>query len=381
MRLQKIFLSLLCFSHTVSACPFEMVGFYPDWALEKHFSPIEIDWGAVNTVNHTPLRVDASANLIYSSAFKADISPLVSNAHLHGRQVLATLAVGSDCDGKHLQRILENSARRSLLVAHLAQFVKDHRYDGVTINWESPGNLFSAEGCSVLEWGNAEKCESDRRNLIVFSQELKSSLLLINSQARMHLVLPGQGVSSPCYRGEELAAIYDRLEIMTYDMYGPWSGFVGHNSQLYKPKNDPYLGVLSSHDWVQYWLQNQKIPAEKVLMGLPLYGYGFFGANVELHGSTQGLLIKAMGFQEIQQVFQTGEWDLRRDQEAGDMPYLVKKSGEGVISVEDALSVHRKAEYIRTHQLAGLMAFELTTDRNIQWNARLSTIAKNSLCR
>lgn len=65
----------------------------------------------------------------------------------------------------------------------------------------------------------------------------------------------------------------DLLNLMAYDMYGPWSTASGHHAQLYPSSRDDD----SSGSSIVSYLMSQGFPAQKTLLGIPLFGRSFLG--------------------------------------------------------------------------------------------------------
>lgn len=67
----------------------------------------------------------------------------------------------------------------------------------------------------------------------------------------------------------------DYINLMSYDFTGPWTSKAGHHAQLYSGHNS--LGEASGADAVNY-VKSTGFPANKILLGIPLYGRSFIGA-------------------------------------------------------------------------------------------------------
>jgi chitinase len=63
------------------------------------------------------------------------------------------------------------------------------------------------------------------------------------------------------------ATVTDRINIMAYDMYGPWSGVTGPNAAL----TNPVDASNSDYGAVNAWYK-AKWPLSKIALGLPFYG-------------------------------------------------------------------------------------------------------------
>src|SRR5579859_1517118 len=82
----------------------------------------------------------------------------------------------------------------------------------------------------------------------------------------------------------------DFLNVMTYDLHGPWNQHTGHNSNLYANPADPESNQANA-DWVMHTYLSYGIPAAKLNLGVPLYSRGFShvsGGDHGLFGTFQG---------------------------------------------------------------------------------------------
>lgn len=77
----------------------------------------------------------------------------------------------------------------------------------------------------------------------------------------------------------KVAEYIDFINVMCYDFSGPWAPNCGYHSQLYDPAfpNNPTKG-LSCQTAVNYY-RGQKVPPEKIVVGIPAYGRSFLGAS------------------------------------------------------------------------------------------------------
>jgi chitinase len=66
----------------------------------------------------------------------------------------------------------------------------------------------------------------------------------------------------------------DFINLMAYDFAGPWTSTAGHHAQLY-PGNPDEPSGSSAVDYVK----STGFPAKKILLGIPVYGRSFLGAN------------------------------------------------------------------------------------------------------
>ncbi len=177
------------------------------------------------------------------SATSADISYVVQKAHAAGAKVLVSLAGGviPSCAG-NWQTLLQ-PANRAGLIQNLVQFVNTYALDGVDVDLE--GELLTAI--------------DNAGNYTPFIQGLRTAL-------------PGKLVTAATatYEGGMIPvsslASFDFVNLMAYDAVGPGWGTVG-------TEHSPYSLAQSN---IATW-QARGLSKDKLVLGLPFYGYGFNG--------------------------------------------------------------------------------------------------------
>jgi chitinase len=211
-------------------------------------------------------------------------------------------------------------------------------FDGVDIDWESPREEDAANFRALIE--------EFRRQMDAVRPGLRLSVAVDQSPAN----LPGTDFAA-------LAPLVDEFGIMTYDYAGPWSTTTGLLAPLFPSTLRPaHAGSIQSSISAY---KAAGVPARKLLMGLPFYGYGWTGVSASNHG-----------------LFQTGR-ALR-----GDHPYSAIRTlalpsqvyrdarsqapwifdGQNFWTYEDAVSVRYKVSYGARQGLGGVMIWELSGD-------------------
>lgn len=127
------------------------------------------------------------------------------------------------------------------------------------------------------------------------------------------------------------------LNVMVYDMHGAWDSNCGINAPLYRGSADTTdrLGQMNVNASIQFWLA-QGAPAEKLVLGIPLYGRSFTLANAAntqigaptVGGGTAGPYTRepgVMGYNEFCEKLATEAWDLRWSEEQ-QVPYAVRNN-------------------------------------------------------
>ena len=142
------------------------------------------------------------------------------------------------------KNFLANPQDRSVLVNKIISFVTDNNLDGVDVD---------------LEWEAVTQGYSD------FVIELKSALT--SKGKGMTAALPGTTKFDNIT--EEALQTFDFINIMAYDFTGPWNPS--------KPgQHSSYNHAIESID---FWKNSIGITSEKLILGVPFYGYDFVNSN------------------------------------------------------------------------------------------------------
>ncbi|WP_051970296.1 glycoside hydrolase family 18 protein [Kitasatospora azatica] len=231
-------------------------------------------------------------------------------------------------------------------------------FDGVDIDWEYPGGGGDA--------GNVVRPE-DGRNYTLLMQEFRRQLDALGRQQHKHLLLTdavpsGEGKQQQL-EVRKVARSVDWMNLMTYDFHGSWEaqGPTDHNANLYSDPADaaPDNKGYSVDRVVQDYL-DRGVPASRLVLGVPFYGYGWTGVPA---GAKSGLYQPATGlaqggnlpYNQIKDLPGTVVYD--REHGAS-----WKYDGSNFWSFDTPQLLARKAEYARCNGLAGVMAWALDND-------------------
>jgi GH18 family chitinase len=170
----------------------------------------------------------------------AELRMLVEQAHADGAQVIAALG-GWSYAGHPLAPVFESLAAsaetRGQLVEHVRQLVREYGLDGVELDWEHP---------NAQTIGLYEQLVLDMRA----AMRAEGKLLT----AALNGAWSGtEGPEASRVVTEACLESFDFVNVMAYDM---------NNGE-----HSPYWLAEASLD---YWL-NRGVPAEKLVLGMPLY--------------------------------------------------------------------------------------------------------------
>ncbi len=258
-------------------------------------------------------------------------------------------------------------------------------FDGIDVDWEYPQG-------------------ADAVNFIALLTEFRRQMGLVRAGLELSVAV---GPSPRMYEGSDFAAIaaqVDEVGLMTYDFAGPWMKRTGFIAPLYNvppplepgeavtaapplvaaptgtnptasttpaakvaapagsvvssvpaPKPPPSGGAAGS---VQAFLA-AGVPAAKLLIGVPFYGYGWTQVPEEANGVFQeGTPVRGdRPYSYIQTLI--ADSSVHRDP-VSRTPWLF--DGDAFWTFDDATSIEAKANYATEHELGGLMIWELSED-------------------
>ena len=323
----------LSISWASGSATLKVVGYYASWnAANLPYNNIEY-----SSLTHiivafgTP---NSDGSISYDSGIP--FSQLVTAAHAAGTKVLISL--GGAGSGVTFSSATKDSSLRAALISNAISFVQKNNYDGVDIDWETPGNsIETAQLTSLI-------------------QEMRTGFDKIDSQLLITMAIPPGNYGGQHFDYANLTAFVDWYNVMCYDFVGSWSAYSGNNSPLYQSKLDPNFAGSDS-DAVVYNF-SRGIPMDKLVLGVPFYG-------VQLNATglykvlTNNTTSNPYYADEVNDVLQgwTYHWD-----DISKVPYLTNSAQTEFITFEDTNSVKLKVEYASRKKLGGMMIWELSQD-------------------
>lgn len=335
----------------------EVVGYYAGWAAYQGFTPDQIPAEELTQINYAFAQIDPDSGTIMLEDQTQDKKNLAALRKLRTRnpQLKLLISVGGWSDSKYFSDVASTKARRETFAASCAAFVAEYGLDGVDLDWEYP--------VSGGAPGTIHR-PADKQNFTLLLRELRTQLDRQGRRDGKTYSLTIAGAAGAWYLNQieavQVADIVDHIFLMGYDLHGTWDTYADFNAPLYTPSAASPQSKTGISACVQSYL-NKGIPAEKIVLGMPLYGYAYQGVSSKNNGLystyTSG---RSVSYKTIKKSYlsQSAYRQLRHDE--AQVPYLYGKNT--FVSYDDVISITAKAELARSLGLGGIGFWELSQD-------------------
>ena len=335
----------------------EVVGYYAGWAAYQGYTPAQIPAEHLTQINYAFAQIDPDTLTIALENEAHDNKNLAALRKLRqqNEHLKLLISVGGWSDSRYFSDAASTAARREKFAASCVDFVVEQELDGVDLDWEYP----VSGGAPGMVHRPA-----DKQNFTKLLQELRTQLDRQGRRDGKKYSLTIAGAAGSWYLNQieavKAADIVDHIFLMGYDLHGTWDRYADFNAPLYAPSGASPQGKSGIADSVQAYL-DKGIPAEKIVLGMPLYGYayqGVSGKNNGLHSTYTSA--KSVSYKTLKRSYlSNGAYRQLRHQEA-QVPYLY--GNKTFVSYDDGASLAAKAALARSRGLGGIGFWELSQD-------------------
>jgi chitinase len=258
---------------------------------------------------------------------------------------------------------LSDSSRRKFSRTAIDLFIRrwPGLFDGIDIDWEFPvqGGLK----------GNVER-PADKQNFTLLLAELRRGLDEQGRRDGRHYELTIAASARPSEIAnveiERIVPLLDFINVMTYDYHT--GGSIAHfNAPVFAAANDPTPELTVDASIRAF--RSGRVPADKLLVGIPFFARAYGGVPNVNHGFLQPSKGLPADWRESdgdwRRVARTrlGNSRYRRYWEpSAQVPWLYDSTSGAWISYDDPEAVRAKMRYVREHNLGGVVIWELGAD-------------------
>ncbi len=220
---------------------FKVVGYYLLNHLLTDTIQNDSNYTFLDKVTHVNLAFvnpDTSGNFFQYPA----LDFFIQKAHKKNVKVLVSIAGG----GPHTYySALLQDEKRKMLVDNLVSLVTRYDLDGIDVDLE--GNDIDM---------NYEAFVTDLAAVLKPLKKLMTAAIATAYKDQL---------------SDKALQQFDFLNIMSYDRTGPWNPL----------KPGPHSPYSMAEEDLEYWNKTRLIPKEKLVIGVPFYGYGFGSGNTQ----------------------------------------------------------------------------------------------------
>jgi chitinase len=250
---------------------------------------------------------------------------------------------GDEAQGHAFSTVTATPGHRDKLTYNLTQFVAEHGYDGVDIDWEVPTSNADKANCTLL--------------IEELRQGLPDKVISMATSAT-----PGGWGD---YDFTSLMPLVDFFNVMSYDYHGPWSSHAGHNSPFLLNPADPE-SEGSFKTTLDRYLE-LGVPAQKINMGTAFYGYQFEGVGDlwQYCPNNQCSTINsyAVPWSYVKQQLQSSNWKSRFDSSARASYLTSAGTMPAFLTYDDPYSTYIKVAYaVGVRNVGGVFMWEISQD-------------------
>lgn len=335
-----------------------VVGYYAGWAAYQGFHPDQIQGDLLTHINYAFADIDPQKNALVLGDPGQDQKNLSALRTLRKKypHLKLLISVGGWDYSAHFSDVASTASRRSAFAESCVQLIVEQGLDGIDLDWEYPvsGGLP----------GTVHRPQ-DKQNFTLLLQAIRDKLDQQSKKDGKTYYLTIAGAASTGYLNNievsSVAKIVDHIFLMAYDMHGPWDSYADLNAPLYTPKESSPQYKTSVDSSIRAYL-NRGVPASKLVLGMPLYGYRYQGVKAQNNGLYSTFSSAAsVPYYKIERDYLSNSSYRKLCHTDGKVPYLY---GNGTfLSYDDADSMQDKGELARSYGLGGIGFWELSQDR------------------
>jgi len=362
-----------------------VVSYFAEWGIyDRNFTVADLPISKLTTINYAFAKITDSGEVGLFDSWAAVEKPFGTDTWdtpLRGNfgqlkklkaanpQLEILIAIGGWTLSDKFSDVALTPESRAKFAKSCVDFCAKYGFDGVDLDWEYPvsgglpGNVYRPE---------------DKQNYTHLVKEIRRQFDLaeaIDGKNRLITIAAPAGFDKMAnYELASMSQYVDWMNLMTYDYHGAWEKTTNHNAPLYANPNNP--SSLRNQYTISYTVDaylQAGVPADKLILGAPLYGRSWAGVGNTNNGLFQSATGAGRGTWEAGVV---DYFDLRNKlqnqpsvyqyhwDDQAKVPYVYAPSIDGgwFSTYEDTRSLDIKIDYLLSKGMGGMMFWEADAD-------------------
>ena len=333
-----------------------IVGYYPAWKSYEGYTPDKVDVSKLTHINYAFANIgpDYRISMGYPDKDPSNFE-MFNELKKINPELKVLISVGGWNWSGRFSDMAATEENRLKFADSCVEFIAKYGLDGIDLDWEYPV-------VGGLETNS--KSPNDKQNFTMLLKEIREKLdareLKDNKDYLLTIAAGVNGTYISNTEADKFHKYLDYVNLMTYDMHGPWDTYSDFNSPLFDNNDQSFQYKISIDSSVRQWL-NTGLPSDKLVVGVPFYGYKYDILNNDNEGLYQGhISSSALSYDAIEEQYLNNPEYTKKFHEESLVPWLYNE--KTFISYDDSKSIALKAEYIREQKLGGAMIWELSQD-------------------
>ena len=332
-----------------------VVGYYASWASGQGYTPDRLPAERFTQINYAFAAIKDGRLALSSPDRDAENLKALTALRRQNPDLKIVLSVGGWDESAYFSDAASTASRRETFARSCLDLLLAHGLDGLDLDWEYP---VSGGAPGVVHR------PQDRENFTLLLQTLRKTLDRQGRKDGKRYVLSIAGAADGsylnCIQPQEVAETVDHIFLMAYDFQGPWGSLTDFNSPLRTASDGPSRYRSSVDTAVSAWL-SRDVPPEKLVLGMPLYGYIY----QDVIPSNNGLYsrfasAKSVPWSKVKSDYLPSASYRQYRHPSAEVPYLY--GNRSFLSYDDPASIAAKAELARDRGLGGVGFWELSQD-------------------
>jgi chitinase len=265
------------------------------------------------------------------------------------RQLKVLLSVGGWTYSSNFRQPASTPQGRAAFANSCVELIKNLGFDGIDIDWEYPQSAAEAADYVAL-------LQAVRDAMDAYSRTLPAPY-----HFELTVACPGGAQNYEKLDLYGMNRLLDFWNLMAYDYAGSWDQTAGHQSNLYSSRRNPAATPFSTVAALDYYTSHG-VPADKIVLGMPIYGRAFQGTDGPGHpysGVGEG-------------TWENGVFDYKKlplegaeeiiDREVG-ASYCYNRAIRTMVTYDTVEMASAKTVFLKARGLGGAMWWESSADK------------------